>query len=92
MAYRLLRHARVSEVEVHPDRLAPVEWVVLSHWDHDSGETEYCVEYLDSGGGDARDDGSFGSLAEAERHASREFDLTADDWREGGPAFGHPAL
>jgi hypothetical protein len=37
-----LRHAFVGgEQEAHGERLLPVAWVMLSRWDHDSGEVEF---------------------------------------------------
>ena len=43
---------------------------MLSRWDHDSGATEFCVEYLDRQTEIAAEDDSFDSLAEAERTPS----------------------
>jgi hypothetical protein len=59
---------------------------MLSRWDHESGEVEFCVEYLDRATETAAEDESFDSLAEAERHAAEQFDLGLDDWHDGTPA------
>jgi len=85
VAYTPLRHAHVGESDIHRDQLLPVEWVMLSRWDHDSGATEYCVEYLDRQTQIAAEDDSFDTLAEAERHAVKQFNLPADDWHDGVP-------
>ena len=73
MAYTPLRHAYVGETKIHGDRLLPVEWVMLNRWDHDSGDIEFCVEYLDRASEIAAQDESFDSLAAAERYATEEF-------------------
>jgi hypothetical protein len=88
MAYTPLRYAFVGEQEAHGERLLPVAWVVLSRWDHDSGEVEFCVEYLDRAAEVAGEDESFKSLADAERHASERFSIEPHAWREGMPSAG----
>lgn len=85
VAYTPLRHAHIGEKEIHADRLLPVEWVMLSRWDHDSGVVEFCLEYLDDRTETAADDDSFESLEDAEHYATVRFNLSADDWCDGTP-------
>jgi hypothetical protein len=83
--YTPLRYARVGEATVSGDRLLPVEWVMLARWEFSSGDDEFCVEYLDAAGETAGDVAHFPAVEEAEQHATAEFGLASDDWRDGHP-------
>jgi hypothetical protein len=47
MAYSPCVTRTLAKQQSTGDRLLPVEWLLLSRWDHDSGAIKYCVEYLD---------------------------------------------
>jgi hypothetical protein len=82
MDYTALRHARVEG----PD----VAWVAIGHWVWEEGP-EWCVEYWDAQG-EVTEDKCFGTEAEAQACAEREFPIKPEDWRDGPQPLGSSAL
>ena len=79
--YQPLWHVRLAD---KPDR-DEVALLVIGEWRFPNGVEQWCVEYLDAGGGELDEDVYFGSEAEARAHAEAQFSFSSAAWQPGFP-------